>query len=200
MNQPQKFDFVQFSLVNGTGLVRSKDLAGQTHISDVSDIATPGKLAILVKIFIDEEIRNRADSAMASVRARAEASGATASNIAAGDPALFCAALAVAEARAAYRSSLIYLFDYAVIKKSFFSLINANSIGSRSLLMNSGLTPAADDNREESSKESSKKIFIRPEVISPAAHRGPSWMRLLSRRQSWMMWSLNLRIISLLAC
>lgn len=173
MNQPQKFDFVQFSLVNGTGLVRSKDLAGQTHISDVSDIATPGKLAILVKIFIDEEIRNRADSAMASVRARAEASGATASNIAAGDPALFCAALAVAEARAAYRSSLIYLFDYAVIKKSFFSLINANSIGSRSLLMNSGLTPATDDNREESSKESSKKIFIRPEVISPAAHRGP---------------------------
>lgn len=172
MNQPQKFDFVQFNFVNGAGLVKYDDHV-YSEKEEGAEIFTPGKLAILVKIFIDEEIRNRAESAMASVRARAEASGATASNIAAGDPALFCAALAVAEARAAYRSSLLYLFDYGTIKKSFFSLINANAIGSRSLLMNSGLTVTTDGTGEESAGISSKKIFVRPEIITPAAHRGP---------------------------
>lgn len=173
MNQPQKFDFVQFSFVNGAGLVKPDGLIEQVNTEEAVELPTPGTLAVLVKIFIDEEIRNRAESAMASVRARAEASGATASNIAAGDPALFCAALAVAEARASYRSSLVYLFDYALIKKSFFSLINANAIGSRSLLMNSGITVTTDGNGEEPTGALSKKIFIRPEIISPAAHRGP---------------------------
>lgn len=110
---PQEFDFVQVSLANAGGFT--------TTTADED-----AHLVVVVRCFVDRDVRNRAESAMASVRARAEAaaSGAAAgaTNAQAGDPAFLQAALAVADLRAAYRSSLVYTFSLAALRKAIRGL------------------------------------------------------------------------------
>ncbi|TNJ28320.1 Coiled-coil protein [Giardia muris] len=141
--QPQNFDFVQFSIVTGP---------------DSDPMSS--RVLLLVNLFVEEEIRNRAESAMANVRARAESNSA-ASMASVGDPAVFCAALAVAEARATYRSSLIYSFDYSTICTALLDLHAPKST-----------TDLAASMRGEGQGKG-KTSFLRPTIVIPAAHRGP---------------------------
>ncbi|KAH0574674.1 WD40 repeat protein [Spironucleus salmonicida] len=100
LKQSIQYDFQQVSVTRSDGFVSTTATEGQ-------------QLQILLEVFVDQDIQNRAKNAMDMVRARAEAAalGTTISTAGQDDPSLAMACLAVADLRAQYRSSILYTFS-----------------------------------------------------------------------------------------
>lgn len=149
-----QYDFTQFSVVRSAGLVEAS-LDQDPLASTVANV--------LVRVAVDEGIRGRAEAAMAGVYARAENAGAPASATQ-GDPAILCAALAVAEARALYRSSLMYTFSLAAVRDALEPAGQAaGQAGGRLTLQ---AAPQGDD-------QAGSQATVSPLFVTPAAKAGP---------------------------
>ncbi|CAL6105418.1 WD40_repeat protein [Hexamita inflata] len=113
------FDFIQFKPTTPTNF---------SHCSLDQMMFT-----CLVNVQVPTDIQTRANNAMEVIRARAEAA-AQGQNVAASgmqeDPATLCAALKVAEVRAAYRGNLVYIFSVQdILKKNTVKPVSVGQIG-----------------------------------------------------------------------